>query len=100
MEKVWTDAAFMSQGTASANPYNPLPPNDCALEERGQATAAGAATAAAAQPGRDTMMGEMMMDKIGTDTAFVSTKPMFPHFQHVEGAAAAAAAPGTVAAAQ
>ena len=45
------------------------------------------------------MMGEMMMEKIGTDTAFVPTKPMFPHFQHVEGAAAAAA-PGTGAAAQ
>ena len=39
-----------AQGTASANPYNPLPPNDWTLEEKGRA--------AAALPDRETMMGD------------------------------------------
>ena len=38
------------QGTASANPYNPLPPNAWTLEEKGRA--------AAALPDRETMMGD------------------------------------------
>ena len=39
-----------AQGTASANPYNPLPPNAWTLEEKGRA--------AAALPDRETMMGD------------------------------------------